>query len=42
VLKELEQVKKGIDALVEGLESGLFNTEDAIKILKRVSEKFGE
>jgi hypothetical protein len=39
MLKELEQLKKGIDALVEGLKSGLFNTEDAIKILERVSEK---
>jgi hypothetical protein len=39
VLKELEEVKKGINALINGLESGVFNTEDTIKILKRIQEK---
>lgn len=38
-VKTMEDVKIGIDALRQGLESGLFNTEDAIKILSRISEK---
>lgn len=38
-VEKIENVKTGVDALRKGLESGLFDIEDAIKILSRISEK---
>lgn len=37
--KTLQDVKSGVDSLRAGLENGLFDIKDAVKILSRISEK---
>lgn len=37
--KTMQDVKTGVDSLKAGLKSGLFDVEDAVKILSRISEK---
>lgn len=39
MIKELEDVKVGINSVIELLKNGMFTKEDAIKVLERISEK---
>jgi predicted transcriptional regulator YheO len=37
VIRDLEQLKENIESVANLLESGLFNKEDAITVLRRIS-----